>query len=1080
MRTAWNRMRKNLRNIALLAVLACVSCVNDEFSAPSTGEDTREVTLSLDCVLPKPIEIVVQTKSYTESCEAMESRLKDLYIYIFSAESKTLTGFKHLDASQLSIYQTDDSGDYQGYKYMVGNIKAQTGRSYICAVANLATSAYNLSQADLARLTTDIEAGGTAASRLTINDLYSVLYQRTPKYVDILDANMMFSGFLNNGEPVEIGHTAAGDYANLTAADGTALQDWQKEIHLSSIVSKNIVTIEGDNFTPQYYELKNIPLTGRLMPIPQRYTPQDPSSRYEDLPTVPLTSKEQLKDENGNALTNADGSPRMGVKFNFYLPQNLAGSGSDQITKWSDREKNSYDPAGTKSFDYAPEHSSYLVIYGRYSGAGADHDYGQVSYTIHLGDFGSGGNLRDYNVDRHVSYHYKVTVNAVDEIIVEAMTDEDHLNDWRRYWNEGSEGVIISPNALNPIHLDCHYEARAVSFNLKEAYEQIHGTTAQDGTVKEGYGGYIMRIDTFFDETPAMIVQDVNGVETIYDAAEWKAGQNLNPATVPTPLATINNDGSLNVSAGKTVFKGKNGQVALNDFGWIKILKNTDANIITGSVLNNNLQGTTTHDITDVCKYPANGNGCMNIFQFLHQLYLDSENSSKNGVNGGQGETDYYTFFFDENYYPNKTWDTYTNSINNRYLFLANRFFESLDDKSIYTEAKYVFEQECIWTFYDKNESGNVAAYGKEVTNEDEPFTNDSDYDLTHEQQAGDFNGRAAALGYQNNKSFTANNAKGKATVADANNKFASQDVYRKISQACMSRNRDENGDGKISGDEIKWYVPSVGQAVGLFVGDDIFAGPAKTFNRSGFDEIQRLYESNNHNADAAAAQFHYYTASPLKVFWAEEGASTSGSGASWNKAQKVRCIRTLESNGQGLKDPDLYYRVTGNEIELHVDAAALRAGQSAPLMPSFEREAPNKLSKVFEMASANVKTTIGGQTDKTWAYNATNAPLFEKITDGADDQCYKANNGAGGWRVPNMRELSLMKLAFWNQLEPSFNGFLWCNTSYTPSGDPSTYTFASNNNKTGFGLLKSGAMTVTLNDDAGNGHLRCVRDVIR
>ena len=43
-------------------------------------------------------------------------------------------------------------------------------------------------------------------------------------------------------------------------------------------------------------------------------------------------------------------------------------------------------------------------------------------------------------------------------------------------------------------------------------------------------------------------------------------------------------------------------------------------------------------------------------------------------------------------------------------------------------------------------------------------------------------------------------------------------DVYR----ACMSRNRDENGNGRIDADEVKWYLATVDQYKGLWIGEDL------------------------------------------------------------------------------------------------------------------------------------------------------------------------------------------------------------------------------------------------------------------
>lgn len=41
-----------------------------------------------------------------------------------------------------------------------------------------------------------------------------------------------------------------------------------------------------------------------------------------------------------------------------------------------------------------------------------------------------------------------------------------------------------------------------------------------------------------------------------------------------------------------------------------------------------------------------------------------------------------------------------------------------------------------------------------------------------------------------------------------------------------MARNRDENNDGKISGSEVKWFLPAINQLVGMFLGAESLPTP--------------------------------------------------------------------------------------------------------------------------------------------------------------------------------------------------------------------------------------------------------------
>lgn len=1020
----------------LSALVGLSSCTREPM-----GRDVdygKSVYLDIDCLIPESESVTLQTRAtYDENCLLAERKVLDLYIYVFSAESGDLIGYKHVDDPGSST--EDTTNPYQGYKYRVTGIKTQTGNAYICAVANPRTGTYKLSDEDFA-LISNINEANLSESHLTRGVLESIIYQRTKGYTDILDGRMVFSGYYNGGNVVEISRKADGS-ASITGVNGGALNPGQDEIQMSNIVSKSVITITGENFIPQYYELHNVPFCGQLMPSVNRYHPEE--SRYESLSVQALPSKSQLKGSDGSPLYEADGTtPRMGTSINVYLPQNLAGLGSDSIAKWSDREKNTYN-GDDKHFVNAPELPTYIVIYGQFDGNGANRDYAEARFTVHLGDFSTPDKMNNYDVRRGVSYHYNIDVRSVDDIVVEAMTDES----FEQYWNHATEGVVITPNAINPIKLDCHYEARAFGFDLKEVYEQ---------ELKEG--GYITKIDTYFDETPAMIVRDSSGVGVVYNAASWKAGATANPPMYPSSMSTIDSQGAPTDSL--NIFHGKLGAQPLFDYRWIKVVKNTQDLIIDAN-----------HAIQDVCKYPGDGDSrIMTVFEFLHELYKSGHQNEN-----AEGNVDYYTFFFDENYYPTKSWDEYTNKIDKRYFYIANEFHESMDTKSIYTKAKYVFEQESIWQVYDTRYATGASpkvAYGKEIFDEDQGFDKSS-YDITAHD---DWNGYSMSAQFMTGQSFAPNdyNMGHKAVGAYT---LHSQDTYKTISAACLSRNRDENGNGVLDADEIHWYLPSIGQMSGYFMGDDLYVGSAKTFDISNFADI------NSGSKDVK--EFHYFTCSDRSIFWAEEGASTSSvnSGA-WSNASRVRCTRTLESRGEGHRDPDTYYvssQVSANgknftDLSIYIADGATRGYNNSPILPSYGREVPNRLYKKFRVADENLQENGA---DKTWNYNDTNRPLFEEIDNPNDDICAKTYgdntpDGHSGWRVPNMRELSVMEnaLGIHSSITGSATDFLWCNTQfsghkYAANQYPSSY---------GFGLLKNGLMTVGLGN--GRGHVRCVRDV--
>lgn len=48
---------------------------------------------------------------------------------------------------------------------------------------------------------------------------------------------------------------------------------------------------------------------------------------------------------------------------------------------------------------------------------------------------------------------------------------------------------------------------------------------------------------------------------------------------------------------------------------------------------------------------------------------------------------------------------------------------------------------------------------------------------------------------------------------------------------ACLSRNRDLNGNGVIDENELRWYLPAIKQYIGLAVGDNVLPKDARLYN---------------------------------------------------------------------------------------------------------------------------------------------------------------------------------------------------------------------------------------------------------
>lgn len=697
--------------------------------------------------------------------------------------------------------------------------------------------------------------------------------------------------------------------------------------------------------------------------------------------------------------------------YQCYLPANVQTT-TETPTSFNDREKNTYDKTtGKKSFVNAPANATYVVIHGKYQGG----DYaGDLSYTVHLGDFSK--NMADFSVAANSNYEYTLTIRGVNNFIAESRKEAGKDD-------PGSEGVVIF-KGTDILEVDCHYEARAMKFSMSELNQIIN----------VDHYGYILKIQTAFCETISMIV-DGNG--NIYDAAEFKTQSN------PTVLTTVGADG-MPVDASRILISGD------ADFDWVRFVKNTGATYSTpkynvGCLVQNT--GTSTHSISDVCAYPGRAN-TQTIFEFLRDLYKAGKEQTASYFNA-PGSSVYVTCFVDENYYSKKNWTEYVNIPEPRRMYFANELFVSADGQSSFAKAKYVVSQKSIWTFYKLDPT--LKPFGLEFVSEEKAQGKNVANGTNFQQEY--WNGRASAIRNNSGNKFYDNSTK---------SATGTQDLYLSAYRACMSRNRDESGDGKIDADEIKWYLASVDQYKGIWAGEEALNTDMRLFkaSQSEWDALNDAFTNNG--GDAGLSPWHYFTCSPANTFWAEEGCATGVDGS----ATMVRCIRTLESKANGLGEADKYYEYdpATETVTMLLNSDALRSAQAGGFQAYFERgKDSNKLYKKFKIADANLTGTY-------YRNQVISTAKGSGFINASDDVCQKAAGYGGSWRVPNQRELSIMS-AVNNE---TFKNLFSC-TSFT--GVQSGYYKGGTGNEYGF-VLAGAQMTVSVGSGASYG-VRCVMDVV-
>lgn len=958
----------NILVAAALTLCSLTSCVKENISAPDHGEGT--VYLSLNVLSGGMDRVIV--KSPWDPNDTNERAVENLRIYIFSKATGNLVGYKYFSKDDLTF--TDDSSK-PGYDRTatVSNIPTSTGEVYIYAIANARTSQYKVTDDAI------LDIDESNLSHLTRETFLSATCTRQLGSINPADNRFVMSGFVNDGKHVTIARKGTTQQAEITSPT----DDDHKRVKLYKSLSKNKITVKTEGnvtFKPEYMEIHNVPQVYGLM----RGNNVAPSG-FETFDRI-------IWSENS---------------YQCYLPANVQTTTASPAS-FNDREKNTYDDTGKKTFVNAPANATYVVIHGKYQGG----DYaGDLSYTVHLGDFSH--NMSDFSVAANSNYEYTLTIKGVNNFIAESKkeTGKD---------DPGSEGVVIF-KGTDILEVDCHYEARVMKFSMSELNQIIN---------VDNYG-YILKIQTAFCETISMIV---DGEGRIYDAAEFKTHSN------PTVLTTVGTNG-MPVDASKILISGN------ADFDWVRFVKNTGyySSYYTPSQ-RPGCKVSSSHAISDVCAYPGRTN-TQTIFEFLRDLYKAGKEKTASYFNA-TGSSVYVTCFVDENYYPDKNWTEYVNKSEPRRMYFANELFVSADGQSSFARAKYVVSQKSIWTFYKLDPT--LKPFGLESVSEEKAQGVNVVGGTNSLEEPWD--GRASAISNNRNKGFYASSTKS----------TGKQDIYTGAYKACMSRNRDENGNGTIDENEIKWYLASVNQYKGMWAGEEAFDAEARLFKAtdSEWKALKKAFDEGGSTVaqkNLALKTWHYFTCSSANTFWAEEGCATSND----NNATMVRCIRTLASNSEGLESAETYYSYKDNIVELKLNDVALRTHQSGGFQTYFERgKDSNKLYKKFKIASANLPDTY----PKEQVISKTKGSDFIAASD---DVCQKAAGYGGSWRVPNQRELSIM-----SAVNTSLKNIYSC-TSFT--GVQENYYKSSDDQAYGF-VLADPQMTIAVTANYG---VRCVMDVV-
>ena len=753
----------------------------------------------------------------------------------------------------------------------------------------------------------------------------------------------------------------------------------------------------------------------------------------------------------------------------------------------ADKDEEGKTPVHGRNFIYAPRNATFVEITGELSyqrptsdgGDEPDNVRGEVTYIIHLGETGNDPNneetVNNYDVRRNVRYIYNVRITGISNMVVEVSEDKEQ--------RPGVEGdLIVSSQDL--VTFDAHYGR--VLLRLSRASLLTPGWNAVTplGTVSYNSRHFpTVNGSTFPADQDANMVK-FPGIQAYDGGLKFHDGSPLDAAEIKADVGNNFNEGTFKATLERGNFY----------FQFSNDLKD-DACLRDINQLVNYLSHEANKSDSDL--FDENGEVVVTAFCDEYTYIYDPEREdyihpgmSVHKITGGSLTPDERL----------SLWKEYVNAAPRTINITPMVSTEhSQDGNTSVTYSEISITQNSIKTIYDP---ANVpTAWGLETVNE----TGRLKYDATHYAVGGRRNttsdGRTNFLnfwipGNENSGSSNIDWTSVMTVTQDVENAQGLKDEYRDVYHACITRNRDLNGNNKIDADEIFWYLAAKDQLSGLYIGQPALDQDAWMYQPSWInDEDRRLNHlvTSTHGGNGNWDNFW--------ILWSEEGASwglLSGDEDENGKQKNefdYRCIRNLGIDIAEAEAPQHYAEVTelidpdgstegwlfGHESgdEYHtitvdaINTLAIRTYSDAESKGENDRYVPfdnergqnNRPYSSFDVRKVVVSSGL------TWLQ-------MQSLINSNGNPC------PNGWRVPNQREfLIMMSLQDDIGLNDGRNGKYLGIATYFSFKDMGGY----DGTRHGFmydgsNLVLIGGPSFGITDDDGNPvtySFRCVRDNI-
>ena len=1018
--------------LSLITLLSLSAC-SDELEIPEESQlSGKESLVVLNFGFQDFENVKITTRTTLD--EGAESRVHNLFVFLFDSQGTRVFGKYYDDQNRENI--NTDLKAAKTDSWWVENVQEPTASNkthgQICMKAPDITNAklYVFANIDPDMVNISPESLNSIQKEEQMSALTASMNQETISRNGYFPMTSKLEGVKIDAYGISIPANA-----NPTKVEAQLKRlDAKIQFYVKVAVDNETTNQNGEVTTTQ--KLKAfIPESWRAVNIPKgAYVVERP----EDKDDVGYFNTRIRKFETSEAVT-VGGKSTEQHGFSFYMlenreePKKSVGGIYHLRDK---RNKNAYGKYDNSQgmWEYASEGATYLEIKGRVimevdvsNEAPTQKLEADVKYYIHLGDLST--SMDNYKVERNTFYTYTITIKGVNSIEVEVQTSRDGDPSKVNEAESGATGMVyVAKESI--FTFDAHYGQRVFAFDADFIVPETVTWYVKTPFGKEGVPNKV-------GDTEIPSGMDYKWVHFYVNEIDES---NKDPlyATIDKPYSHKNRPYPGNQYQTDQQQTGK--PWLMNVVQFTKYIKEQKRKLDAKPMQPNAFRKEFDQEWYDwyVNKYP-------------HETKEKNDTSKpywRNRI--------YMTVYVDEFYYDAdpitgaKRQDLWKEFVNqpNRLMHILCDSDKSLDEESTATGSVITLRQQSIQTPYNLTKNGLMTAWGCESLDETADsylwFFGTNETFKTGKNSDSSLQGTSKYNGAYNTAKLwdlNPNNGVFGNTVywydKDGQSGFLNFNVendHREnnyniiflksenavMRYAAMMRNRDNNGNGIIDPDELRWYIASIDQLYGLYMGQYGVSDDAAIYTKK-----RASLDGEYTGPYSPAAKWRYHIVSstgrlldsyyqPIEL-WAEEGISISEY-KRWAgdkpAAYAIRCVRNLgmdpkkqfnaNNEEEGVSIPEKLVKlnhVSGSGTNAvyrfdlsNINEKSLRFYTSHELEPMDEFSEMSMLYKGFET----------GPNFSAGSYDTdVREKLLKGLTPCTDSQ----------YRVPNVREGALMSL---------------------------------------------------------------------